>query len=114
MLLRMYCQKSHRSCARTTLFNSPEGPPYWGRLTAGRLDRGPGGGYSAGGNAARMDPFRPRNPIGISLGFSKRGDAFHVLVRHHDEPDHIRREEVRYDDLSTAFFEARDSADDAA
>ena len=56
----------------------------------------------------------PENPIGISLGFSKRGDAFHVLVRHHDEPDHIRREEVRYDDLSTAFFEARDFADDAA
>lgn len=43
------------------------------------------------------------NPIGVSLGFSRRGDAFYVLVRHHDEPEYIRREEVRYDNLSTAL-----------
>jgi hypothetical protein len=28
---------------------------------------------------------------------------FHVLVRHHDEPDHVLREEIQYGDLRTAF-----------
>ena len=44
------------------------------------------------------------NPLVISLGFSKRGGVIRVLVRHHDEPDQIVREEIQYGDLTAAFF----------
>lgn len=43
------------------------------------------------------------NTIGISIGFSTRGGIFHMLVRHHDEPDTIPREEIQFDGLETMF-----------
>ena len=43
------------------------------------------------------------NPLAISFGISKRGGIFNVLVRHHDEPDHIRRDEIQFGDLKTTF-----------
>ena len=43
------------------------------------------------------------NTLAISLGFSKRGGLFHVLVRHHDEPNDTPREEIQYCDLTSAF-----------
>jgi hypothetical protein len=43
------------------------------------------------------------NTIAISIGFSIRGSIFHMLVRHHDEPDTIQREEIEFDYLATMF-----------
>jgi hypothetical protein len=43
------------------------------------------------------------NSLVISFGFSKRGGVIRVLVRHHDEPDHIVRDEIQCGDLSAAF-----------
>jgi hypothetical protein len=56
----------------------------------------------AGAPRVWIHPARD-NTVAISFGFSTRGGIFHVLVRHHDEPDHIERHEIQFGDLETAF-----------